>query len=76
MSSSGSQLIAHRSADANAFRLVYGVLYVGCLLGALVERAAPWRWGRKTGTDGAPQRSVFADARSAARIAAGFAFMH
>lgn len=63
-----------RSAEARTYRLVYAVTFAICLLVAVVARLMPWTWLSASRHEN-QRRSVLAEARSAASIAIGYAFM-
>ncbi len=67
-------LLAGRTRDARAFRLLYAAIFTIFLAVALVARLLPRTWDPIERRPGG-RRSVVAEARYAASVAVGYAFM-
>lgn len=77
------RLAAHRSARAAAkpkrheaieFRMIFSIAFAFFLLTSVLERALPHKWAARGGA-GEERKSVVEQAREAAHISAGYAFM-
>lgn len=62
----------HRQQDLLAYRLIFAAAFLVFLVTLSLERVMPWRWLR---VGAASSKSVVAQAREAASIGAGYAFM-
>jgi hypothetical protein len=60
--------------DAIEFRMIFSLAFAFFLLTSVIERALPHKWMGRV-ADGEVRKSVFEQAREAAHISAGYAFM-
>ncbi len=65
---------APKKHDALEFRLIFGAAFAFFLLTSVIERALPHKWAARAG-EGETRKSVVEQAREAAHISAGYAFM-
>lgn len=65
---------APKKHDAMEFRLIFGAAFAFFLLTSVIERALPHKWAARAG-EGEARKSVVEQAREAAHISAGYAFM-
>jgi hypothetical protein len=68
-----TSIVRRSEADSLQFRLLYAFCFGIFLIAAAVQSLLPWRWFKKV--EGMARHSIFAKARSAAAICAGYVFM-
>ena len=71
--STQTSMMRRSEADSLQFRLLYAFCFGVFLIAAIVRSLLPWHWFKKV--EGITRHSIFAQARSAAAICAGYVFM-
>ena len=66
-------IVRRSETESLQFRLLYAFCFGIFLIAAAVKSLLPWHWFKKV--EGMTRHSIFAQARSAAAICAGYVFM-